>query len=209
MQFVSPGRFIALEGMEGAGKTSRLADLRALLESRGIAVLTTREPGGTALGERLRDLLLAPDQAPMTPLTELLLMFAARSEHLQQVILPALEAGQWVLCDRYVDASYAYQGAGRGLGNAPVAALEALLPHSARPDLTLLLDLPVELGLARAKNRSASDRFEQESLAFHTRVREAYLRRAAEQPHRYRVIDAAAPPERVRAAVEAAVTDLL
>ncbi|HCZ48846.1 MAG TPA: dTMP kinase [Gammaproteobacteria bacterium] len=198
MQFVSPGRFIALEGMEGAGKTSRLADLRALLESRGIAVLTTREPGGTALGERLRDLLLAPDQAPMTPLTELLLMFAARSEHLQQVILPALEAGQWVLCDRYVDASYAYQGAGRGLGNAPVAALEALL-----------LDLPVELGLARAKNRSASDRFEQESLAFHTRVREAYLRRAAEQPHRYRVIDAAAPPERVRAAVEAAVTDLL
>lgn len=203
------GRFITLEGMEGAGKTSRLADLRAFLEGRGIAVLTTREPGGTALGERLRDLLLAPDQAPMAPLTELLLMFAARSEHIQQVILPALDAGQWVLCDRYVDASYAYQGAGRDLGTAPVAALEALLPQGSRPDLTLLLDLPVELGLTRARNRSASDRFEQESLAFHSRVREAYLRRAAGQPQRYRVIDAAESPATVRTAVEAAVTELL
>lgn len=203
------GRFITLEGMEGAGKTSRLADLRAFLEARGKPVLATREPGGTALGERLRDVLLAPDQAPMAPLTELLLMFAARSEHVQQVILPALDAGQWVLCDRYVDASYAYQGAGRGLGTAPVAALEALLPQGARPDLTLLLDLPVELGLARARDRSASDRFEQESLAFHARVREAYLRRAAEQPQRYRVIDAAASPAVVRAAVETAVSALL
>ena len=203
------GRFITLEGMEGAGKTSRLADLRAFLEGRGIAVLTTREPGGTALGERLRDLLLAPDQAPMAPLTELLLMFAARSEHIQQVILPALDAGQWVLCDRYVDASYAYQGAGRDLGTAPVAALEALLPQGSRSDLTLLLDLPVELGLTRARNRSASDRFEQESLAFHSRVREAYLRRAAGQPQRYRVIDAAESPATVRTAVEAAVTELL
>lgn len=203
------GRFITLEGMEGAGKTSRLADLRAFLEARGKSVLATREPGGTALGERLRDVLLAPDQAPMAPLTELLLMFAARSEHVQQVILPALDAGRWVLCDRYVDASYAYQGAGRGLGTAPVAALEALLPQGARPDLTLLLDLPVELGLARARNRSANDRFEQESLAFHARVREAYLGRAAEQPQRYRVIDAAASPAVVRAAVETAVSALL
>lgn len=202
------GRFITFEGMEGAGKTSRLADLRAFLEARGIPVLTTREPGGTALGERLRGLLLAPDQAPMAPLTELLLMFAARSEHIEQVILPALEAGRWVLCDRYVDASYAYQGAGRGLGTAPVAALEALLPPRACPDLTLLLDLPVELGLTRARDRSASDRFEQESLAFHSRVREAYLRRAAEQPQRYRVIDAAQSPAAVRAAIEAAVTEL-
>ncbi|GAB4351415.1 MAG: dTMP kinase [Immundisolibacter sp.] len=203
------GRFITLEGMEGAGKTSRLADLRVFLEGRGVAVLTTREPGGTTLGEHLRDLLLAPNQEPMAPLTELLLIFAARSEHLQKVILPALGAGRWVLCDRYVDASYAYQGAGRALGPAPVAALEALLPHGSRPDLTLLLDLPVELGLTRAKKRATSDRFEQESLAFHARVRAAYLRRAAEQPQRYRVIDAAQSPAAVRAALEAAVTELL
>jgi dTMP kinase len=201
--------FITLEGLEGAGKTSRLADLKAFLEQRGKAVLATREPGGTALGERLRELLLAPDQGSMAPLTELLLMFAARSEHVSRLILPALEAGQWVLCDRYVDASYAYQGAGRGLGEAPVAALEALLPARARPDLTLLLDLPVELGLARANRRSAADRFEQETVAFHQRVREAYLARARQHPLRYCIIDAAAGPDQVQAAIERAVERLL
>lgn len=201
--------FITLEGLEGAGKTSRLADLKAFLEQRGKTVLATREPGGTALGERLRELLLAPDQGSMAPLTELLLMFAARSEHVARLILPALEAGQWVLCDRYVDASYAYQGAGRSLGEAPVAALEALLPARARPDLTLLLDLPVELGLARANRRSAADRFEQETVAFHQRVREAYLARARQHPQRYCVIDAAASPDQVQAAIERAVERLL
>ncbi len=201
--------FITLEGLEGAGKTSRLADLKAFLERRGKNVLTTREPGGTALGEQLRQLLLAPTQEPMAPLTELLLMFAARSEHVFDLILPALEAGRWVLCDRYVDASFAYQGGGRGLGEAPVAALEALLPPRARPDLTLLLDLPVQIGLARARGRSAADRFEQETVAFHQRVREAYLARARQYPQRYCIIDAAAGPEQVQAAIERAVERLL
>lgn len=201
--------FITLEGLEGAGKTSRLADLKAFLERRGKSVLTTREPGGTALGEQLRQLLLAPTQEPMAPLTELLLMFAARSEHVFDLILPALEAGRWVLCDRYVDASFAYQGGGRGLGEAPVAALEALLPPRARPDLTLLLDLPVQIGLARARGRSAADRFEQETVAFHQRVREAYLARARPHPQRYCIIDAAARPEQVQAAIERAVERLL
>ena len=209
MSVVTGARFVTLEGLEGAGKTSRLADLKAFLEQRGKSVVATREPGGTALGERLRELLLAPDQGPMAPLTELLLMFAARSEHVTRLILPALETGQWVLCDRYVDASYAYQGAGRNLGAAPVAALDALLPARARPDLTLLLDLPVEAGLARARSRSAADRFEQETVAFHQRVRDAYLARARQHPQLYCVIDAAAGPDEVRNAIEQAVERLL
>lgn len=206
---MSVARFITLEGLEGAGKTSRGMELKAHLEQRGKTVRATREPGGTKLGERLRELLLAADQDPMAPLTELLLMFAARSEHLTRVILPALAAGQWVVCDRYVDASYAYQGGGRQLGEAPVAALEALLPAPARPDLTLLLDLPVETGLARANRRGAADRFERETVAFHQRVRDAYLARARQSPHRYCVIDAAAHPEAVRTAIERAVEHLL
>lgn len=209
MPVVTRACFITLEGLEGAGKTSRLADLEAFLRQRGKTVLATREPGGTVLGERLRELLLAPDQGPMAPLTELLLMFAARSEHVTRLILPALDAGRWVLCDRYVDASYAYQGGGRGLGAAPVAALEALLPARAQPDLTLLLDLPVETGLARAASRSAADRFEQETVAFHQRVRDAYLARARQHPQRYCIIDAAAGPDAVRRAIEIAVEPLL
>lgn len=206
---MSGGGFITLEGLEGAGKSSRAVELQAFLERHGKRVLLTREPGGTPLGERLREVLLAPTDAPMAPLTELLLMFAARSEHVARLILPALEAGQWVLCDRYVDASYAYQGGGRNLGEAPVAALEALLPQRARPDLTLLLDLPVELGLARANRRSAADRFEQETVAFHQRVREAYLARARQHPLRYCIVDAAASPDQVQAAIEQAVERLL
>lgn len=206
---MSAPRFITLEGLEGAGKTSRWVELKAYLERRGKTVCVTREPGGTALGERLRELLLAADQDPMAPLTELLLMFAARSEHVTRVILPALAAGHWVLCDRYVDASYAYQGGGRQLGVAPVAALEALLPERARPDLTLLLDLPVEIGLARVNRRGSADRFEQETVAFHQRVRDAYLARARHSPQRYRIIDATAHPDEVRTAIERAVEGLL
>lgn len=206
---MSAPRFITLEGLEGAGKTSRWVELKAYLERRGKTVCVTREPGGTALGERLRELLLAADQDPMAPLTELLLMFAARSEHVTRVILPALAAGHWVLCDRYVDASYAYQGGGRQLGVAPVAALEALLPERARPDLTLLLDLPVEIGLARVNRRGSADRFEQETVAFHQRVRDAYLARARQSPQRYRIIDATAHPDEVRTAIERAVEGLL
>ena len=206
---VVSGRFITLEGLEGAGKSSRAVELKAFLERHGKHVLLTREPGGTPLGERLRELLLAPADTPMAPLTELLLMFAARSEHVERVILPALAAGTWVLCDRYVDASYAYQGGGRGLGTAPVAALEALLPPRACPDLTLLLDLPVETGLARASKRGAADRFEQETIVFHTRVRAAYLERARQAPQRYCVVDAAAEPAAVQADIERAVGTLL
>ena len=206
---MSAPRFITLEGLEGAGKTSRWVELKTYLERRGKTVCVTREPGGTALGERLRELLLAADQDPMAPLTELLLMFAARSEHVTRVILPALAAGHWVLCDRYVDASYAYQGGGRQLGVAPVAALEALLPERARPDLTLLLDLPVEIGLARVNRRGSADRFEQETVAFHQRVRDAYLARARQAPLRYRIIDATAHPDEVRTAIERAVEGLL
>lgn len=206
---MSAPRFITLEGLEGAGKTSRWVELKTYLERRGKTVCVTREPGGTALGERLRELLLAADQDPMAPLTELLLMFAARSEHVTRVILPALAAGHWVLCDRYVDASYAYQGGGRQLGVAPVAALEALLPERARPDLTLLLDLPVEIGLARVNRRGSADRFEQETVAFHQRVRDAYLARARQSPQQYRIIDATAHPDEVRTAIERAVEGLL
>ena len=206
---MSGGGFITLEGLEGAGKSSRAVELKAFLERHGKRVLLTREPGGTPLGERLREVLLAPTDPPMAPLTELLLMFAARSEHVASVILPALAAGVWVVCDRYVDASYAYQGGGRGLGVGPVAALEALLPPRARPDLTLLLDLPVETGLARARQRGAADRFERETLEFHQRVREAYLARARQAPQRYCVIDAAAGPDAVQAAIEHAVRPLL
>jgi dTMP kinase len=206
---VNGGRFITLEGLEGAGKSSRAVELKAFLEQNGKPVLLTREPGGTPLGERLRELLLAPADTPMAPLTELLLMFAARCEHVTRVILPALEAGQWVVCDRYVDASYAYQGGGRGLGTAPVAALEALLPPRARPDLTVLLDLPVESGLARARSRSAADRFERETVEFHERVRAAYLDRARQAPQRYCVVDAAADPATVQAGIERAVRALL
>jgi dTMP kinase len=206
---MSGGRFITLEGLEGAGKSSRAVELKAFLEHNGKPVLLTREPGGTPLGERLRELLLAPADTPMAPLTELLLMFAARSEHVTRVILPALEAGTWVVCDRYVDASYAYQGGGRCLGSAPVAALEALLPGRAQPDLTLLLDLPVETGLARAGKRGTADRFEQETIEFHQRVRAAYLDRARAAAQRYCVIDAAASPDAVQAAIECAVAALL
>jgi dTMP kinase len=206
---VNGGRFITLEGLEGAGKSSRAVELKAFLEQNGKPVLLTREPGGTPLGERLRELLLAPADTPMAPLTELLLMFAARCEHVTRVILPALEAGQWVVCDRYVDASYAYQGGGRGLGTAPVAALEALLPPRARPDLTVLLDLPVETGLARARSRSAADRFERETVEFHERVRAAYLDRARQAPQRYCVVDAAADPATVQVGIERAVRALL
>jgi len=206
---VNGGRFITLEGLEGAGKSSRAVELKAFLEQNGKPVLLTREPGGTPLGERLRELLLAPADTPMAPLTELLLMFAARCEHVTRVILPALEAGQWVVCDRYVDASYAYQGGGRGLGTAPVAALEALLPPRARPDLTVLLDLPVETGLARARSRSAADRFERETVEFHERVRAAHLDRARQAPQRYCVVDAAADPAAVQADIERAAGALL
>jgi dTMP kinase len=199
------GRFITLEGIEGAGKTTAHAAVLDALAAAGITPVLTREPGGAPLAEAIRDLLLDRSRQGMGADTELLLMFAARAEHLHQTIRPALAAGRWVVCDRFTDATYAYQGGGRGLATARIGLLEQLVQGPLRPDLTLLLDLPVAEGLARARGRSAPDRFEAETLAFHERVRTAYLDIAAREPARVRVIDAARPA----AAVAAAVADVV
>jgi dTMP kinase len=184
------GRFITVEGGEGAGKSSNLAFIQSLLETAGKKVLFTREPGGTPLGESIRELLLGHQHTGMAEETELLLMFAARAEHLQRKILPALQSGTWVLCDRFTDASYAYQGAARGIARERIALLERYVQGDLRPDLTLLLDLPVEIGLARAGDRSAPDRFEKEQRSFFEKVRQGYLAIASEEPERVKVIDA-------------------
>ena len=203
------GRFITLEGAEGVGKSTQSQALQAFLESRGVPLLVTREPGGTPLAERIRELLLSRDHPPMHPDTELLLMFAARAEHLRTRILPALEAGTWVLCDRFTDATYAYQGGGRGLDPARIAVLEDWVQGTVRPDLTLLLDVDVRTGLARARGRGEADRFEQEAVDFFERVRATYLERARSAPERYTVIDAGQSLEAVTRDLQAALVPLL
>lgn len=181
------GKFITLEGLDGAGKSTHLARLVELLKHRGKTVVQTREPGGTPLGEKLRELLLAE---PMHLETEALLMFAARREHLARVIVPALERGDWVVCDRFTDASFAYQGGGRGLVSEKLEALEAWVQDGLDPDLTLLFDVPTEIALGRVKRMGRElDRFEQEKVEFFERVRAAYLDRARAAPGRIRLID--------------------
>ncbi|ROR32628.1 dTMP kinase [Inmirania thermothiophila] len=202
------GRFITLEGIEGAGKSTLMAHVLARVGARH-PVHGTREPGGTALGERIRALLLAPGEAPMDPTAELLLLFAARAQHLAEVIRPALAAGTWVVCDRFTDATFAYQGGGRGLETETIAALEGLVQRGLVPDRTLLLDLPVAQGLARVARRGGADRFERERAAFFERVRAAYLARAQAEPARFRVIDASRPLPEVQAQVDEALADLL
>ncbi len=197
-----PGRFITVEGGEGVGKTTQLAFIREYLEQAGHRVVLTREPGGTALGEEIRSLLLGHRHDGMAPATETLLMFAARAEHLERVIRPALAAGRWVLCDRFTDATYAYQGGGRGLPPERIAVLEDWVQGELRPDLTLLFDLPVAAGLQRAGRRGAADRFERENADFFERVRAAYLERAWRDPDRHRIVNAARPVETVRTEVE-------
>jgi dTMP kinase len=192
------GKFITVEGIEGVGKTTNIGFIHTLLSDAGKDVVLTREPGGTPLGEAIRGLLLDPEYTGMDPNCELQLMFAARAEHLARVIRPAVEAGQWVLCDRFTDATYAYQGGGRGLDTDKIKALEQLVQGDFRPDLTLLLDVPVEIGLERAGNRSTPDRFEQEQVEFFERVRQAYLDMARTHDGRYRVIDASQPLEAVQ-----------
>lgn len=192
------GRFITVEGIEGVGKTTNIAFIRQQLVAAGKDVVLTREPGGTPLGEAIRALLLDPAYAGMEVTCELQLMFAARAEHLARVIRPALEGGRWVLCDRFTDATYAYQGGGRGIDTDIIARLEQLVQGDFRPDLTLLLDVPVDIGLARASDRGTPDRFEQEKAEFFERVRRAYLQLAATHQARYRVIDAARPLEKVQ-----------
>lgn len=205
---MSGGKFITLEGAEGVGKTTNREFIRRFIEMSGYPVIVTREPGGTPLGERIRSLLLEPcDEGGMASDTELLLMFAARAEHLSRVIRPALDAGQWVLCDRFTDATYAYQGGGRGIPSARIAALEEWVQGKLRPDLTLLLDLPVAEGLQRAGKRSTPDRFESEQAAFFEKVRQAYLALARQYPVRYRVIDAGQPLERVQQHIHEALSD--
>ena len=184
------GLFITLEGPEGAGKTTNRAYLAEQLQAQGFVVTLTREPGGTALAELIREILLAPHAETMAVDTELLLMFAARAQHLAQVILPALAEGKIVICDRFTDATYAYQGGGRGLDCSRIALLEQFVQGDLRPDLTLLFDLPVEDGMARAVARGKLDRFEQEQQMFFENVRQSYLQRAQEDPERFRLVNA-------------------
>lgn len=205
------GRFITLEGGEGVGKSTNLEFIRRHLEAAGKTVIVTREPGGTPLGERIRGLLLDHGHGTMSGEAELLLVFAARAEHLSRVILPALAEGKWVLCDRFTDASYAYQGGGRGIALERIADLEAWVQGDLRPDLTVLLDAPVAVGMARAGRREgAADRFEREDLGFFERVRQSYRDQARRFPERYRVIDASqtltAVQDRIRFELDAFIS---
>ena len=203
------GLFITLEGPEGAGKSTNREYLAACLRAQGVEVLLTREPGGTPLAERIRELLLTPSDEVMAADTELLLMFAARAQHIAAVIAPALARGAVVLCDRFTDATYAYQGGGRGLPVERIAQLEQFVQGDLRPDLTLVFDLPIEIGLARAAARGRLDRFEQEGRAFFDSVRQAYLDRAAATPERYRVLDAGQSLAQVQLALDALLPELL
>ncbi len=184
------GLFITFEGVEGAGKTTNIGFIAEKIKQAGHEVLVTREPGGTKTGEAIREVLISNDLPEMHHDTELLLMFAARSEHLQRKILPALEQGIWVLCDRFTDASYAYQGAGRGIDFNKIKLLENMVQGSLRPDITFLFDLDADIGLARAKGRGEADRFEQQHIDFFNRVRAQYLAMLENEPKRFRLIEA-------------------
>ena len=207
------GLFITLEGGEGAGKSTQMAFVQQMLQqsldAAGKKLHVTREPGGTDLSEQIRGLLLDHRQTAMDSDTELLLMFAARAQHLAQLIRPALDAGEWVLCDRFTDATYAYQGGGRGIDMARIALLEDWVQGSLRPDLTLLLDLPIDVGMARAGQRGELDRFEREKVDFFEKVRQTYRDRAAAEPERFRVIDAAQDIEQVQRQLTAVLTPFL
>lgn len=206
------GRFITFEGGEGAGKSTQIARAADWLRTRGVEVVLTREPGGTPRAERLRAILLERDAEPMPQSCELLLMFAARATHLENLVRPAVGRGAWVLCDRFTDATYAYQGGGRGLPRTQIDALADIVHGDLWPDLTVLLDLPVAVGLARASHRNGADgpdRFESEQQAFFERVRATYLERARAEPTRFRVIDASHAIDEVTRGIEGALTPLL
>ncbi len=203
------GRFITVEGTEGVGKSTNINFLCQLLKDKGIEIVLTREPGGTPLAEELRELLLTPREERVSQDTELLLMFAARAQHIENVIRPALARGAWVISDRFTDATFAYQGGGRGVEVESIRMLESLVQHGLHPDLTLLLDLDVEVGLQRASARSTPDRFEQEKVDFFGKVRAAYLERAKNEPNRFAVIDASCAIEEVQSQISAAVSEYL
>lgn len=206
---MKPGKFITLEGGEGAGKSTNAHWIADYLRSQGKQVLVTREPGGTEVAEAIRNVLLSPELPGMNSDTELLLMFAARNEHLQTRILPALREGTWVVCDRFTDATYAYQGYGRGISLQRIAELEQWVQGDVRPDYVILFDLDVETGMARAKSRGASDRFEQEQAEFFRRIRQGYQRRASAVPERYPLIDAGQALETVREQLQAVLDGIL
>ena len=206
------GRFITFEGGEGVGKTTQLARTAAWLQSRGVEVVPTREPGGTPRAERLRSVLLDRDDEPMPESCELLLMFAARATHLANLVQPAINRGAWVLCDRFTDATYAYQGGGRGVPQQDIDALVRIVHPTLQPDLTILLDAPVATGLERAHVRNGDDgpdRFESERREFFERVRSIYLERARREPRRFRIVDATGTVEDVERAIQANLAPLL
>ena len=203
------GLFITLEGGEGAGKSTSASFMADYLRAQGKQVLLTREPGGTPVAEAIRSVLLDASLPAMTMETELLLMFAARHEHLQQKILPTLAQGTWVICDRFTDSSYAYQGYARGVDLPRIAQLEQWTQGDIRPDYVFVFDLPVEIGMARAKARSVADRFEQEQLAFFEKVRQGFLIRAAQSPERYPIIQAQQPLAQVQAQLQAQLAQIL
>lgn len=187
---VKRGLFITVEGGEGVGKSTNIAFMQQVLEGKGLEVMVTREPGGTPLAEEIREVLIKNREEKVVSETELLLMFAARAQHLYQKILPALEKGICVISDRFTDATYAYQSGGRGVSAEKVALLENFVQGDIRPDITFLFDAPIEVGMSRAQKRGALDRFEEEEVSFFNRVRDNYLQRAAQEPARFKIIDA-------------------
>lgn len=203
------GRFITFEGSEGVGKSTQIQVAAEHLKTAGIEVVLTREPGGTPMAETIRGVLLAPRDEPVHETTELLLMFAARAQHLSARIMPALAAGKWVLCDRFTDATFAYQGGGRGVSPDRIAQLETLVQGSFRPDHVVLLDAPVDIGMARARHRGELDRFETETIGFFQRIRQTYLERAQSDRDRYHVLDASVSMEEVSRAVAALMGRLI
>ncbi|OGT76363.1 MAG: dTMP kinase [Gammaproteobacteria bacterium RIFCSPLOWO2_02_FULL_56_15] len=198
---MSRGLFITLEGVEGAGKSTHAAFIGKQIEQSGRTVTLSREPGGTRAGEDIRELLLHARDAGVSAMTELLLIFSARSQHLEEIIRPALAVGEVVICDRFTDATYAYQGGGRGIATDQIRTLEALVQGGLKPDLTILFDMDPAIGLQRAGGRSAADRFESESIDFFHRVRNGYLRIAEQEPDRVKVVDAAQPIAVVQAEI--------
>jgi dTMP kinase len=206
---MNPGKFITLEGTEGVGKTTNLIHVRNWLEQQGVDVVVSREPGGTPLAEEIREVLLAQRNEAFDAVAELLLIFSARAQHLSGVIRPALERGAWVLCDRFTDATYAYQGAGRGLDKATILQLEAMVQQGLQPDLTIVLDIEVETGLQRASHRGVLDRFEREEVSFFERVRAGYRERVAAAPERYALVDAGNPLEDVQRQIDQVLERLL
>jgi dTMP kinase len=203
------GRFITLEGSEGAGKTTNMFYIKDICEAKGFKVICTREPGGTNISEKIRELLLDKNNNSLLTDTELLLMFAARSQHLNELIIPALNRGDWVISDRFTDASFAYQGGGRGMSWERISRLRDWVQGKLRPDLTLLFDLPVKTGMARAKKRGPTDRFEQEDIEFFDKVRQGYFRIATEEKQRFSIVDANQTEAQVKKQVEEIVSDFI